>query len=91
VKALVISMIAGVALCSLMSVPALARPNLGAAASNRPLGQNVHDYRRYYGYRSYYSHGYRPSYYSYGYRPSYYSYSYRPSYYGYGPSFPRYP
>jgi len=80
VKALVISMVAGVVLCSLMSVPALARPNLGAATSDRALGQNVHDYRRYYGYR-----------YSYGYRPSYFSYGYRPSYYGYGPSSPRYP
>ena len=100
-KALVISMVAGTALCSLMSVPASAMPiaNLAAAASDLALGQSARYYRRYgYGYQSYYSYGYRPSYYSYGYRPSYYgygpsyySYGYRPSYYGYGPSSPLYP
>ena len=100
-KALAISLVAGAALGSLMSMPASAMPmsNLAAAASDLALGQSVRYYRRYgYGYRSYYSYGYRPSYYSYGYRPSYYSYGYRPSYYGYGPSYygygpssPRYP
>jgi len=91
-KAVAISLVAGAALCSLMSMPVSAMPvsNLAAAASDLALGQSVRYYRRYgYGYRSYYSYGYRPSYYSYGYRPSYYGYG--PSYYGYGPSSPYYP
>jgi hypothetical protein len=91
VKALTISLVAGAALCGVMSTPASAMPisNLAAAASDLALGQSVRYYRRYgYGYRSYYRYRpsyytYRPSYYSYGYRPSYYSYGYR-SYYGYG-------
>src|SRR5215813_8547980 len=92
VKALTITLAAGAALCGVMSTPASAMPmsNLAAAASDLALGQSVRYYRRYgYGYRSYYSYGYRPSYYSYAHRPSYYGYG--PSYYGYGPSSPRYP
>jgi hypothetical protein len=94
VKALAISLVAGAALCSVMSVPASAMPmsNLAAAASDLALGQSVRYvcnryrcrwrpsyYRGYrYGYGSYYG-GYGPSYYGYG--PGY----------GYGPSSPRYP
>ena len=81
-KALTSSLVAGAALCGVVSTPASAMPisNLAAAASDLALGQSVRYYRRYgYGYRSYYR--YRPSYYTY--RPSYYSYGYR-SYYGYG-------
>jgi hypothetical protein len=92
-RALAISMVAGAALASVMSMPASAMPmsNLATAASDLALGQSVryvcnryrcwwrpNYYRGYgYGYGSYY--GYGPSYYSYG--PGY----------GYGPSSPRYP
>lgn len=90
-KALSIGLVAGAALCGVMSAPASAMPisNLAAAASDLALGQSVryvcNRYRcwgrpnYYYRPRAYY--GYGPSYYSYG--PSYYSYA--PSYYGYGP------
>jgi hypothetical protein len=91
VKALAISMVAGAALCSVMSMPASAMPmsNLAAAGSDLALGQSVRyvcnryrcwrraNYYRGYGYGSYY--GYGPSYYGSG--PGY----------GYGPSSPRYP
>jgi len=64
VKALTISLVAGAALCGVMSMPASAMPisNLAAAASDLALGQNV----RYVcnGYRSYYGYGY-PEYYGY--------------------------
>ena len=62
-KALAISMVAGAALCSLISVPALAMPmsNLAAAASDLALGQSVRYVRHPYRYRS----G-RSSYYAYG-------------------------
>ena len=81
-KALTISLVAGAALCGVMSTPTSAMPisNLAAAASDLALGQSVRYYRRHgYGYRSYYR--YRPSYYSYGYR-SYYGYGY-PAYSSY--------
>jgi hypothetical protein len=94
-KALSIGLVAGAALCSVMSAPALAMPmsNLAVAASDLTLGQSVRyvcnryrcRWRPNYSYRGYY--GYRPSYYAYG--PSYYGYP--PSYYGYGPSSPLYP
>jgi hypothetical protein len=100
VKALSISLVAGAALCGVMSAPASAMPmsNLAAAASDLALSQSVryvcnryrcrwrpNYYRGYrYGYGSYY--GYGPSYY--GYRPSYYGYG--PGV-GYGPSSPHYP
>jgi hypothetical protein len=98
VKAFAISMVAGAALCSVMSTAASAMPmsNLATAASDLALGQSVRyvcnryrcwwrpNYYRGYGYGSYY--GYGPSYYSYG--PSYYGYG--PGY-GYGPSSPHYP
>jgi hypothetical protein len=94
-KALSIGLVAGAALCSVMSAPASAMPmsNLAVAASDLTLGQSVRyvcnryrcRWRPNYSYRGYY--GYRPSYYGYG--PSYYGY--RPSYYGYGPSSPLYP
>jgi hypothetical protein len=98
VKAFAISMVAGAALCSVMSTAASAMPmsNLAAAASDLALSQSVRyvcnryrcwwrpNYGYRYGYGSYY--GYRPSYYGYG--PSYYGYG--PGY-GYGPSSPRYP
>jgi hypothetical protein len=47
-KALAISMLAGAALCSLISVPALAMPmsNLAASASDLGLGQSVRYLRR---------------------------------------------
>jgi hypothetical protein len=94
-KALSIGLVAGAALCSVMSAPASAMPmsNLAVAASDLTLGQSVRyvcnryrcRWRPNYSYRGYY--GYRPSYYGYG--PSYYGYP--PSYYGYGPSSPLYP
>jgi len=96
VKALAIGLVAGTALCGVMSVPASAMPmdNLAAAASDLALGQSARyvcnryrcRWRPNYSYRGYY--GYGPSYY-YGYGPSYYGYP--PSYYGYGPSSPLYP
>jgi len=91
VKALAIGLVAGTALCGVMSVPASAMPmdNLVAAASDLALGQSARyvcnryrcRWRPNYAYRPLGYYGYRPSYYSYG--PSYYSYA--PSYYGYGP------
>jgi hypothetical protein len=77
VKALAISLIAGAALCGVMSAPASAMPmgNLAAAASDLALGQSV----RYVCNR--YRCWWRPNYY---YRPRGY-YGYGPSYYGYGP------
>src|SRR5260370_1746956 len=60
-KALAISMVVGAALCSLISVPALAMPmsNLAAAASDLALGQSVryvhHHYRYPLGRSSYYA------------------------------------
>ena len=63
-KALTISLVAGAALCGVMSTPTSAMPisNLAAAASDLALGQSV----RYVcnGYRSYYGYGY-PAYYGY--------------------------
>ena len=62
-KALTISVVAGAALCSLVSVPALAMPlsNLAAAASDLALGQSVrylhHHYRYRLGRSSYYAYG----------------------------------
>ena len=62
-KALAISMVAGAALCSLMSVPASAMPmsNLAAAASDLALGQSVryvhHHYRYRLGRGGYYAYG----------------------------------
>jgi len=62
-KALAISMVAGAALCSLVSVPASAMPtsNLAAAASDLALGQSVryvhHHYRHRLGRGSYYAYG----------------------------------
>src|SRR5262249_61651790 len=52
-KALAISLVAGAALCSLMSVPASAMPmsNLAAAASDLALGQSVRYVRHPYRYR----------------------------------------
>jgi len=96
VKALAIGLVAGTALCGVMSVPASAMPmdNLAAAASDLALGQSARyvcnryrcRWRPNYAYRPSGYYGYGPSYYSYGpssYAPSYYSYA--PSYYGYGP------
>jgi hypothetical protein len=87
-KALAISMVAGAALCSVMSVPASALPmtNLAAAASDLALGQSVQYGRHHHRYRV---HTYRPYGYGgyggpgvgFGYGPSY-GYGYRP--YGYG-------
>src|ERR1700746_2781184 len=62
-KALAISMVAGAALCSLMSVPASAMPmsNLAAAAGDLALGQSVRYVRHPSRYRlsrsSYYAYG----------------------------------
>ena len=52
-KALAISMVAGAALCSLISVPALAMPmsNLAAAASDLARGQSVRYVHHHYRYR----------------------------------------
>jgi hypothetical protein len=85
VKTLAISMVAGAALCSVMSVPASAMPmsNLAAAASDLALGQNVRYGHRHHRYRSHSARGY------YGYGPGYYGYG--ASCYGYGPSSPCYP
>jgi hypothetical protein len=81
VKALTISLVAGTALCGVMSTPASAMPisNLAAAASDFALGQSV----RYVcnGYRSYYGHGY-PAFYGY-YAPRSEPGFYRRPYYGY--------
>jgi hypothetical protein len=79
-KALAISMVAGAALCSLMSVPASAMPtsNLAAAASDLALGQSVRYVRHPYRYRLS-----RSSYYAYG---AAYCYGR-----GYGPGSPCYP
>ena len=56
-KALTISLVAGAALCGVMSTPASAMPisNLAAAASDLALGQSVRYV--YNGYRSYYGYG----------------------------------
>src|SRR5258707_843309 len=93
VKALAISMVAGAALCSVMSVPASAMPmsNLAAAASDLALGQSVRYVRHPYRYRlsrsSYYAYG--AGYY--GYRAGYPGYA-RDCYgRGFGPGSPCYP
>jgi len=92
-KTVAISMVAGAALCSLVSVPASAMPmsNLAAAASDLSLGQSVRYVRH--PYRSRLS---RSSYYAYG--AGYYGYTggypgYAPNCYGrgFGPSSPCYP
>ena len=92
-KALAISMVAGAALCSLISVPASAMPmsNLAAAASDLALHQRVRYVRHPYRYRlsrsSYYAYG--AGYY--GYRGGYPGYA-RDCYgYGFGPGSPCYP
>jgi hypothetical protein len=95
VNALSIGLVAGAALCGVMSVPASAMPitNLAAAASDLALSQSVRyvchrsrcRWQPNYVYRPQAYYGYGPSYYSYG--PSYYSYGpsyYAPSYFGYG-------
>ena len=80
-KALTISLVAGAALCSVMSTPASAMPmsNLAAAASDLAQGQSVryvcNEYRSYHGY------GY-PAYYGY-YAPRSEPGFYRRPYYGY--------
>ena len=87
-KALSIGLVAGTALCGVMSVPASATPMDTAAASALALGQSARyvcnrsrcRWRPNYAYRPAGYYGYGPSYYSYG--PSYYSYA--PSYFGYG-------
>ena len=60
-KALAISMVAGAALCSLVSVPALAMPMSNLAAADLALGQSVRYVRHHYRYRlgrsSYYAYG----------------------------------
>ena len=82
-KALTISLVAGAALCGVMSTPTSAMPksNLAAAASDLALGQSVryacNQYRcwsrpNYYRGSGYYGYGYG-SYYGYGY-PAYYGY-----------------
>ena len=86
-KALSIGLVAGAALCGIMSAPASAMPmsNLAAAASDLALSQSVRYVCNRYRCR------WRPiSYrgYRYGYRPSYYGYG--PGV-GYGPSSPHYP
>jgi hypothetical protein len=92
-KALAISMVAGAALCSFISVPASAMPisNLAAAASDLALGQSVRYVRHPYGHRlrrsSYYAYG--AGYY--GYRGGYPGYA-RDCYgRGFGPGSPCYP
>jgi hypothetical protein len=94
-KVLAISMVAGAALCSAISVSASAVPmtNVAAAASNLALSQSVRDVRHPYRHRlshgSYYSYGA-----AYGYRGGYYG---NPGYagdcygYGTGPNSPCYP
>jgi hypothetical protein len=99
-KALAISMVAGAALCSLVSVPASAMPmsNLAAAASDLALHQRVRYVRHPYRYRlsrsSYYAYGagyygYRGGYY--GYRAGYPGYAGDCYGYGFGPGSPCYP
>ena len=73
-KALAISLVAGVALCGIVSAPAAAMPmsNLATAASDLSLGQSVryvcNRYRCWW--RPDYNYGYAPSYYAwYGYAP----------------------
>jgi len=85
VKALAIGLVAGTALCGIMSVPASAMPmdNL-AAASDLALGQSARYVCNRYRCRWQPNYAYRPLGY-YGYGPSYYGPSYGPSYYGYGP------
>jgi hypothetical protein len=85
VKALAIGLVAGTALCGVMSVPASAMPmdNL-AAASDLALGQSARYVCNRYRCRWQPNYAYRPLGY-YGYGPSYYGPSYGPSYYGYGP------
>src|SRR5262245_40711582 len=75
-KALAISLVAGAALCSLMSVPGSAVPmsNLTAAATDLALGQHVRHVRNPYRYRLR--------------RSSYYAY--RAGYYGSGGGYPGY-
>src|SRR5262249_36593136 len=71
-KALAISIVAGAALCSVMSVPASAMPmsNLAAAASDLiALGQSVRYVRHPYRYRLRYAYG--AGYYGYGGYPGY--------------------
>src|SRR5262245_18205680 len=89
-KALAIGLVAGTALCGVLSAPASAMPmdNLAAAASDLACGQSAHCvcnryrcwWRPNYSYRPFGYYGYGPSYYSYG--SSYYSYA--PSHYGLG-------
>jgi hypothetical protein len=61
---------------SAMSVPAT--PAAEPAAVQKVVSVGVEIGSGYYGYRPYYSYGYRPYAYSYGYRPYYYSDDYRP-------------
>src|SRR5262249_55560467 len=86
VKALSISLVAGAALCGVMSAPASAMPmsNLTAAASDLALSQSVRYVCNRYRCR------WRPNYYR-GYRYGYGAYyGYGPGV-GYGPSSPHYP
>ena len=73
-KALAIGLIAGTALCGVMSVPASAMPmdNLAAAASDLALGQSARYVCNRYRCRWRPNYAYRPL--GYGYGPSYYSY-----------------
>src|SRR5262249_5092223 len=89
-KALAIGLVAGTALCGVMSVPASAMPmdNLAAAASDLALGQSARYVCNRYRCRWRPNYAYRPL--RYGYGPSYYSHghsynSYAPRYYGRGP------
>jgi hypothetical protein len=90
-KALAIGMVAGAALCGLMSVPASAMPmsNLAAAAPDLALHQSVRYVRHPYRYRlsrsSYYAYG--AGYY--GYRAGYPGYACYGR--GFGPGSPCYP
>ena len=86
-KALAISLVAGAALCSVMSAPAATMPmsNLAVAASDLALGQSVR-YRHRYRLRNYYSgpyYGYGAGGYGYG-AYGYGGYRYGPSSYRYG-------
>jgi hypothetical protein len=87
-KALAISLVAGAALCSVMTVPASAMPaaSLAAAASDLALDQSVRSGRHYYRYRS---RGYAPGYYGYG--AGYSGYAGNCYGYGSGPNSPCYP
>ena len=90
-KALAISMVAGAALCSLMSVPASAMPmsNLAAAASDLALGQSVRYVRHPDRLRRSSNYAYGAGYY--GYRGGYLGYA-RDCYgRGFGPGSPCYP